>query len=187
MSKAGVADTKQQDHADQIKTLWSSQASQEYAQVLTDLGKHSGVAFKLLRELAQRDSLPTIISHQGAKGRGFYLSIKFAAGGGHAIGLIPGSPAQQPQFPINRVFDPNDGEFAFSDAEAQAFVTDLWDAYANTRGGINTYILYAISQQETIQEKWEGGKLAQAALVASPRPAPTKLDASRFTNWQKKF
>lgn len=187
ISKSAVADTKQKDHADQIKTLWSSQASQEYAQVLTDMSKHSGVAFKFMRELVQAGDLAKIISHQGAKGRGFYLSLKFAAGGGHAIGLIPGSPLQNPNFPTNRLFDPNDGEFAFSDAEAQSFVSDFWDAYANTNGGINTYILYAISQQETIQEKWESGKLAQAALATPPQPTPTKLDPNRFANWQKKF
>jgi hypothetical protein len=183
VSKSAYADTKQQDHADQVKDLWSSQASQEYAQLLTDLGKHSGLAFKFMRELAQADSLPQIVSHQAAKGRGFYLSIKFAAGGGHAIGFIPGSP-QNPQFPINRLFDPNDGEFAFSDQQAKAFVDDLWDAYANIRGGITRYILYAITQQETLQEKWESGKLAQGVLPVSPVAAPSKLDPARGAAWE---
>jgi len=172
--KSGAADTVEQDHADKLKQLWSKPASPEFAQLLTELGTHSGVAFRFLREFSERSTLATVICDPRAKSTGLYLSIKFAAKGGHALGLVPGTPN-------NLLFDPNDGEFAFSDANAQAFLDDFWAAYANIRGGISTYALYAVTPQLTVQGKWESGSLGQTLQPASLKPPPGKLDASRFT------
>lgn len=177
--KSGAGDTHNNDHADQIKTLWSSSTSKEFATVLTELGKHSGWTFRFFVESALRENLATVAASPKAKNRIWYVSIKFNAKGGHALGLIPGEQA-------NLLFDANAGEFAFTDGQSAAFVADLWAAYANTRGGIANYGLYVVTPEETVQQKWEAGKMGAAAAAAGGiQPVATKLDPSRFQQWSK--
>jgi hypothetical protein len=115
---------------------------QSYAETLTGMGKHYGVAFDYVGYAQHAPALGNYLADPANRKKVLYLSIKMNVGG-HAIGLQTSTP--------QLMFDPNIGEYEYTAGSAVQLATALWNFYP----GIHHFLLYDMRSQQTMRELWE--------------------------------
>lgn len=68
------------------------QHGRDYARLLTEMGRQYGVSFAFLGHGTTSGQVANFTQNPANANKALYLSIKFAGGGGHAIGIKTGDP-----------------------------------------------------------------------------------------------